>query len=239
MIRWLRQKRWKKDIVSDEEAWQVREDTPESHQAKQGTPSMGGIGIIGVACSVFTAVSSLFLLLNFANGMRIFRSTNDGLEYLLLPIVVVAHATLGFSDDWSKASGRGGLRARAKLLGQIILETGFLVVIVWLCSNSMSNGGEGAFFVGLTSNSFKFIVAFTTLLVLLIGTCNAVNLTDGIDGLATGLAIQVGFALCIVGLDDHSQVFCLCSLLDSSRWFMSWLSFLQQISGKSFYGRYG
>ena len=57
MIRWLRQKRWKKDVISDAEAWQVREDTPETHQKKQGTPSMGGIGIIAVAVAPLRALN--------------------------------------------------------------------------------------------------------------------------------------------------------------------------------------
>ena len=60
MIRWLRQKRWKKDVISDAEAWQVREDTPETHQKKQGTPSMGGLGIIGVL-RAFCAFIHFFL----------------------------------------------------------------------------------------------------------------------------------------------------------------------------------
>ena len=209
MIRWLRDKRWRKEVQTQTETWQVREDTPETHQKKQGTPSMGGIGIIGVACAMFVAVTGILILAN-SNGRSFwidFWPEMTGI--FLLPVVVAAHAVLGFTDDWSKASGRGGLRARAKLFGQVGISVFFLAALVLVVSTRPTRPGQG--FLSLTSyDSFGgFPGILTLLLLLLVGTCNAVNLTDGIDGLAAGLAVQAGIAAWLVMPGDGETQVCM------------------------------
>ncbi|HEY0073881.1 MAG TPA: phospho-N-acetylmuramoyl-pentapeptide-transferase [Abditibacteriaceae bacterium] len=209
MIHWLRQKRWKKDVVSDAEAWQVREDTPDTHQAKQGTPSMGGIGIISVACGLFGAFVLFLVILGILAG-NFTRPRGFWIEIFLtflIPLIVGAHALLGFADDWSKASGRGGLRARAKLLGQWILASFFVLVLSVLVTQKV--GGPSTDFPSLEfghSELYLFSVAF--LILLMVGVSNAVNLTDGIDGLAAGLALQTGafFWLTQPDFDSHIGV---------------------------------
>ena len=206
MIRWLRQKRWRKDVKTDAEAWQVREDTPETHLVKQGTPSMGGIGIIGVACAVYLAVCFLVFAPDIITMPRPVRSDVwAGVVFLLLlPATVGAHALLGFADDWSKASGRGGLRARAKLLGQLGLEAVFLGALAVCLYGVQSFRGSGnpnlatALFPKLPADYGVWGLALVFLLLMLAGTCNAVNLTDGIDGLAAGLAVQAGIAFVLL-----------------------------------------
>ncbi len=201
MIRWLRDKRWRKDVQTQAEAWQVREDTPETHQKKQGTPSMGGLGIIGVACAVFTAsyLSGLALSTQIGN---LFFYWPDLILLFLLPTVTAAHAVLGFADDWSKASGRGGLRARAKLFGQIGLGIVFLGG-VW-CLNEAYKGQSASpeLIFKIPSSLLLAMCIWGVLLICLVGTCNAVNLTDGIDGLAAGLAIQAGIAFFLIKNDS-------------------------------------
>jgi phospho-N-acetylmuramoyl-pentapeptide-transferase len=202
MISWLRQKRWRKDVKSDAEAWQVREDTPETHQKKQGTPSMGGIGIIGVACLLLFSlcVVHLWLMRKVKGGFFL----PDYLVVFMLPAIVASHAILGFADDWSKASGRGGLRARAKLIGQLVLSASFLVGLSTLNEFFKTQWPSPELILNLPSLSTEPIQlilgigVLSLLLVLLIGTCNAVNLTDGIDGLAAGLAVQCGAAFFLI-----------------------------------------
>ena len=166
--------------------WAPREDTPDSHAAKAGTPSMGGIGIIGSATFVYLALLVNTVILGiYLSGANDLYPVSYVAGALLFPVVVVLHAFLGFADDNSKARGNGGLLARQKLAGQVILAVSFLA---------------GALLMGfqLTKNLTPFwqtAAIFVLCCLVIIGTSNAVNLTDGIDGLAAGLAVQVGLAM--------------------------------------------
>lgn len=202
LIVWLSNKRWRKDVQSQAEAWQVREDTPETHQKKQGTPSMGGIGIIGVACGVYGSCVTTLLIISIAQQGRLSELPEMLFNVFAIPIVAMAHAGLGFGDDWSKASGRGGLRARAKLLGQVCLGLLFIFsLIVFLNLNSstfMRESWQETALILRYSNWVTVSFLVSILLIVMIGTGNAANITDGIDGLATGLAVQAGFSLILI-----------------------------------------
>lgn len=202
LIAWLQKKQWKKDSTAGE-IWAVREDTPDTHQVKRGTPSMGGIGI--VAATLLTVVllgyelaarSYLPYIRSFVVG---FPSSGSILEFffcffaaLVLMFVLVAHGLLGFADDYSKASGRGGLRARTKLIGQILLALGFVAYVVLMSSTVRSNVYISADFAGI------HLIEIAVLAFVVVAVCNAVNLTDGIDGLAAGLTVQSALALGLV-----------------------------------------
>jgi phospho-N-acetylmuramoyl-pentapeptide-transferase len=168
MIRWLRNRQY---------GQQVRDDGPQTHLAKQGTPTMGGLLII-TAIVVPTLLWS-----DLSNG------------YVWVAIV----ATLGFGliglwDDALKLRRRNskGLSARGKLLAQIALGAAIGTTLWW-----------SGFPTVLTVPFYKaggpelgwLFVPFTVL--VLVGAANAVNLTDGLDGLAIGLTgIVIGtFAL--------------------------------------------
>jgi phospho-N-acetylmuramoyl-pentapeptide-transferase len=198
MIEWLRRKSWRKDQPS--ETWDVREDTPDTHRRKKGTPSMGGIGIIGSAVSAFFALAltlGAVAYYSFPDRPRITLTAHTMLSLLLVPLSVTAFALLGFTDDWSKASGRGGLRARAKLFAQIGLAVAFVAAWILLTATESFAGVRFIY----TSMAYAFqdgllgIVLFSAVCAfVIVATSNAVNLTDGIDGLAAGLAVQVGLA---------------------------------------------
>lgn len=195
MIAWLRNKRWRKQG----ESWTVREDTPDTHQAKQGTPSMGGIGIIGATVLAFIAtISSVFGLSEISNAQdaappRFWIGIIAVLS--VLPATFIAHGLLGFADDWSKASGRGGLRARTKLFFQFGLASTFIgPALAFLSAGGVVQGR----LIDLTSQqSAPWLIALSLifLVIFVVGTCNAVNLTDGLDGLAAGLAVATCGAL--------------------------------------------
>ena len=200
LIAWLQNKRWRKDATDAREAWEVREDTPDTHQKKRGTPSMGGIGIIGSAVFAYVAVLlALYFVFVFSSRNQAFTfNAYEIASILLVPLFVGAFALLGFADDWSKASGRGGLQAREKLLGQVGLSLIFGAVWLALYATQSYQTVRYVFF-GLNGALQNFgvlgvlevgaLAAF-----LIVAASNAVNLTDGIDGLAAGLCVQVGLA---------------------------------------------
>ena len=191
--------------------WAPREDTPDTHLQKLGTPSMGGIGIIGAAVLGFL-ISLVFstLIFNFVMPATLKEFVlsgrlspylpsrtlvSDFSYFLIFPAFVVGNAFLGYIDDHSKATNKGGLSSKAKLLGQILLTLLFLVfleVVQWKTPSSVGLLGSALF------DSWMLpLLAF----LLIIGTSNAVNLTDGIDGLAAGLSVQAGLIFALLSSD--------------------------------------
>ena len=200
--------------------WSAREDTPDTHLQKAGTPSMGGLGIIASAMAGCCAIGSIALFVVYQNHSLTAAANSTGIftginvkhtvaALLLLPIMTIAHMALGFIDDWSKATGRGGLRARAKFAGQVVLSIAFLYAVYWLTANQSFNGirffasGSNGDFLFDATDPLMLLLVGAFLLLVLLATCNAVNITDGIDGLAAGLALQCGLCLWLVGTDIY------------------------------------
>lgn len=183
--------------------WTPREDTPESHSAKAGVPSMGGLGIIGSASlALIAGMTTVAGLSLFLGGLSHSWTIGDFVALSLFPLCVLGHCALGFSDDWSKAKRRGGLSSKAKLAGQVVLAGVFLFAVrnvLPLLSTTLAYD-EGMLYFGTGVGLIC--------LLLIIGTSNAVNLTDGIDGLAAGLSVQVAvvFALLFAGTFATAEV---------------------------------
>ena len=157
------------------------------HQAKQGTPTMGGLLIV------------LSLLLTLCLGLAFVPSLRPVSPQLVAVVLVfVAHAALGFLDDFLKAR-RGkslGLLARQKLAGQVVIA---LIFVGWLYLTSQPNFTTQVWLWHDAHTDFGdayYVLAF----FLLIGMSNAANLTDGLDGLAGGLSI---FTLLGLALTTH------------------------------------
>lgn len=161
----------------------INEHVP-GHQAKQGTPTMGGLLI---------ALSLLLTLGLGAAFAPILRPVSPQLIAVLL--VFAAHAALGFLDDFLKAR-RGkslGLLARQKLAGQVVIA---LLFVGWLYLTAQPEFTTQVWFWHTQHVDLSYgyyVLAF----FLLIGMSNAANLTDGLDGLAGGLSIftLIGLAL--------------------------------------------
>jgi phospho-N-acetylmuramoyl-pentapeptide-transferase len=145
---------------------QIREEGPEEHRTKAGTPTMGGL-------ILFLAIAVPYLVL----------SERDTQSLAVLGVTLGA-AALGFADDWIKVSKRRslGLAARYKILVQIALAVGLWYVaseVVGLDPVIKSRIFGGEIHIGS--------VLYLLLIFLVIaGASNAVNLTDGLDGLAAG-----------------------------------------------------
>jgi len=146
---------------------QVRADGPQGHLVKQGTPTMGGVLILLVVVATF-----------FIDG-RFTRSS------VLVLGVMVACGLLGFVDDWSKVSHERslGLRPRAKLIWQGVISVTFGMLVV--LSTTLHFGTVAVVIPWL----YLALVA-----IMVMGMSNAVNLTDGLDGLAAGTVTIVTLA---------------------------------------------
>lgn len=161
---------------------EIREEGPASHQEKRGTPTMGGVLIIG---SVFLST--------------ILWARLDSLYLWLALIATVLFAAVGFTDDYIKIVKKRnlGLEGRYKLLGQFIVAVGVWLAL-WLVANYPWNISipflkataevSGVTYVG------PIIYLFFIIFVLL-GSSNAVNLTDGLDGLASSVTFIAMSAL--------------------------------------------
>lgn len=138
----------------------IREEGPQSHQVKSGTPTMGGMMII-LGLTVATLVFSPWTK-----------------EVMLALFVILGHFLLGFLDDYIKVVRKHneGLKPRQKLLGQIIIA-GLVAVFGGLPTDLWVP------FVGNIDFGFFF---YAFMMFVMVGITNAVNLTDGLDGLASG-----------------------------------------------------
>ena len=165
----------------------IRGDGPARHLNKAGTPTMGGVLFIAGTL----AAGALFLE----------RGTTDGMAVLA---VMLGYGFIGFLDDYIKVVHKRslGLRAREKLLGQVILAA-FLAF--WVMG-SAGRGTELAVpFSGYWVPGGVYLnlgpVLYTIFAVaVVVGTANAVNLTDGLDGLAAGVSMLASLALAVAAL---------------------------------------
>lgn len=163
----------------------IREEGPKSHRIKAGTPTMGG----------------LFMLL--AMLIVIFGNHLLDPSVLLLVLITAGHAVLGFLDDFIKAEKKRnlGLTAKQKMAGQLVLSIVFCL--------------GGVEYLGLP---YSIAIPFTTaeisigwlyypfVVLVIVGASNAVNLTDGLDGLAAGCCVVAFSAYALFchmsGMDD-------------------------------------
>lgn len=149
----------------------IREEGPESHKSKAGTPTMGGLIILAGIIIPTLLWSDL---------------TNYFTQMILL--VTVWLGAIGFMDDYLKAIKRQpkGLVARKKMIGQLLLGAIFAAALVWLAPENLYDGTtEIPFFKNYVLILGVFYAPFVVLVIT--GSSNAVNLTDGLDGLAIGL----------------------------------------------------
>jgi len=152
----------------------VSEDVPERHREKQGTPTMGGL-IILLGAGVGTAIRWVAYP-----------------KVLAAVLLIIGYAILGFVDDYLIVSrGRSlGLKARHKLLGQFVLAAAFLW---WVYANRVLNTSVVHFGNGIALDLGW--VYYPLAVLMIVGMSNAVNLNDGLDGLAAGLTAITGLAL--------------------------------------------
>ena len=173
----------------------IRDDGPSTHRIKHGTPTMGGIiFILAAILGYFTA--------HLISGNAVTVSA------LLVMGLVVALGFIGFLDDWLKVSRQNsrGLPGRFKLLGQGVIAALFGYLGLQFAdkdsltpiSQYLSTVRETSIFLGST-----LVVIWIALMVM--SASNGVNLTDGLDGLATGASIMTFLAFVLIGVWEFGQ----------------------------------
>ena len=176
----------------------------ERHLKKEGTPTMGGlIFIIPVIVSL--------ILLYFNDSIEISHNL------IILVFVFLAYAALGFLDDFLKIKfhNNKGLSIVSKLLIQMVIALIFFYIF-------MSNGGESDLVISSLGITIPLGWTFGLfILFLLVGTSNAVNITDGLDGLAGGLSAIAFFAFGLISwnagwMEGYQEVAIFCFLLVGS-----------------------
>lgn len=176
---------------------QILEIGPRWHKDKAGTPTMGGICFIMAILAVMTVVS-------------IISATKGGANELIPLALALGLATLngmiGFFDDYTKLIKKQneGFSAKQKILLQS------LVAIVYLVAMALTDNINTSLHIPFTSVSlelgiFYYVFAF----ILIIGFVNSVNLTDGIDGLASSVTLVVGIFFSVVAFTTDHRILAL------------------------------
>ena len=176
LIRWLIERRVGQPI---------HEDVPEGHTVKAGTPTMGGIAIVGAAVVGYLAAHVRSGLVFTRTGM-------------LVLACIVGAGLVGLLDDWIKVSNERnlGLSKRAKTMGLLVVAIGFAVGTVLLTEVSTTLSFTRWSEPGWELGEVGWVL---WAILLIYATTNGVNLSDGLDGLAAGSAIFVFSCLTVVG----------------------------------------
>jgi phospho-N-acetylmuramoyl-pentapeptide-transferase len=164
----------------------IRSDGPESHHAKRGTPTMGGLMILT------SLTVSMLLWMDFSN------------RYLWACLfITVGFGVIGFLDDYDKVTKRShkGVSARARLLAEFVVAGLGVWVITWGAGTEL----YVPFYNGPVIDLGPFYILFAAFVVVAFG--NAVNLTDGLDGLATMPVIIASLAFLAISYLAGNSVF--------------------------------
>ena len=159
LIRWLKKKQG--------EGQPIRSDGPETHLKKKGTPTMGGLMIL------IAVIVSTLLWVDLSNAYT----------WIVL-LVTVGFGLVGFGDDYLKLTKRNpkGLPGKLKLVAQLGVSLVASVLIVLVTPEPLATGLSIPFFKEVLVQMGWLFVAFS--IFVMVGASNAVNLTDGLDGLA-------------------------------------------------------
>lgn len=163
----------------------IRDDGPARHMQKAGTPTMGGIMFLA---GIITA--TLWL--------------TRQIEALLVLVAIIGFGLIGLLDDFLKVAFKRslGLRAREKLFGQIALSGLVASVAVTYLGRgtAVSVPFSGLFSAGGLYLELGLWLYLAFSILVIVGTANAINLTDGLDGLAAGVTAAVAAAFVVIGL---------------------------------------
>ncbi len=177
---------------------EIRDDGPTSHHTKRGTPTMGGIVII------LSSVLAYFLA-------KLITGSTPSVSAILLLFLFVGLGLVGFLDDFIKIVKQRslGLRSKAKMIGQTVIAVAFGILALSPALADERGKTPAALHISWIRD-FEAWKLPTILVVLLIwvivtGTSNAVNLTDGLDGLATGACVMVFGAYMLVNIWQNNQ----------------------------------
>ena len=186
----------------------IREDGPQTHLEKAGTPTMGGLLIFSS-----TAIVTIIILINYMSVLDLAPKEQVILSSFLL-IYTLAVAGIGILDDLQKIKkGRNlGLSSKQKLALQVLLSICFLLALYFFNINSLDGliWIELPFLQAIFVNSYLWLIAWgAIILIYLVGYSNAVNLTDGLDGLCGYVTVLVTLTLAIIAAAEKNLPVCI------------------------------
>ncbi|MBW5422112.1 phospho-N-acetylmuramoyl-pentapeptide-transferase [Streptomyces sp. BG9H] len=173
----------------------IRDDGPREHHSKRGTPTMGGIAFI------LATLIAYFLT-------KIITGTETTLSGLLVLFLMAGMGLVGFLDDYIKIVKQRslGLRAKAKMAGQLIVGIGFAVLALnWPDNRNQTPASTKLSFVTDFGWSIGPVLFVVWALFMILAMSNGVNLTDGLDGLATGASVMVFGAYTFIGVWQYQE----------------------------------
>ena len=162
----------------------IHDDVPEGHTTKAGTPTMGGVAIVA-------GLLAGYIVTNLSRGVY----TRTG---IIVVLTIAAAGLVGLIDDWIKVSRERnlGLTKRAKLTGLLVVAGGFIVSMLTLTGVSTELAFTRSGHLGIDLGDAGWAVLA---LLVILGSTNAVNFTDGLDGLVGGSATLGFAAMTVIG----------------------------------------
>ena len=164
-----------------------RDDGPQSHLKKQGTPTMGGIIMI-------ISIAILTVIMYIAHFKQ-----EPGVINKLIPLVLVSlgFGIVGLVDDFKKLvlKNTDGLKPMYKMIGLLIISVSFAIYLLGL-------GTETLIPMVKTYITIPALIYIPFVIFVMLGTTNAINLTDGIDGLATSVTTIIIACLTVIGITN-------------------------------------
>ncbi|MCR5833853.1 MAG: phospho-N-acetylmuramoyl-pentapeptide-transferase [Selenomonadaceae bacterium] len=172
----------------------IRAEGPKSHQVKSGTPTMGGIFLI-----IAIIIATLFV-------------GEWNTEIFLALFILIGHFVLGFIDDYIKVVRKQnqGLLARYKLAGQILIA-----IVTTIVAGELLTDFKPTIWIPIIDTTLDAgILYLPFMFFVMVGASNAVNLTDGLDGLASGcMAIAASCYAVVCMLTNHNDLAIFCAAI--------------------------
>lgn len=173
----------------------IRDDGPSAHHTKRGTPTMGGIIII------FSVIVAYFVA-------HLVTGSSVSVSALLVLALVVALGFVGFLDDYMKISRQNsqGISGKQKILGQVMAASAFgYAGLHFADKDGLTPISLQLSTVRDTSITLGVVAVVVWIAFMVTATSNGVNLTDGLDGLATGASVMSFLAFILIGVWEFSQ----------------------------------
>jgi phospho-N-acetylmuramoyl-pentapeptide-transferase len=177
---------------------EIRDDGPTTHHTKRGTPTMGGVVIVAATVLGYFLAKLITLDAPSASAM-------------LLLFLFVGCGLVGFLDDFIKIAKQRslGLRSKAKMVGLTVVALTFGIVSLLPAledDRELTPASTSISFIrDIEWLTLPAVLAVLLFWLVIAGTSNAVNLTDGLDGLATGAAVMVFAAYTLVNIWQNNQ----------------------------------
>lgn len=168
-----------------------RDDGPASHLKKQGTPTMGGIIMI---IAIIIAVTGSYVFLTMTGNSTL------GKKLLPLLLITIGFGMIGFIDDFKKLvlKNTDGLKPRYKMLGLLIIAVVYVLFLV----QGLKLGTETYIPILKMYINIPVFVYIPLAIVVILATTNAINLTDGIDGLSSSVSAIIITCLTVIGISN-------------------------------------